>query len=120
MPVLTFNDAKAASDVTGATLDLYNSTTVSVYALDPAHETEFIDYYQTTALGWLKARGMTEGKGWIVNHQLIYTALPVCPPWDGMPGLEKYLSKNHPPLPQELPYDDGSGATQAQSVPQAS
>jgi len=109
MPVITSNDATV--EVLGATLDLYENATAFVYSLEPEYEKEFIEeFYPNTVVPWLKARGMQKGKGWIINHQLIYTG-SVNPPWNGIPQLEKYLSRENPPVPQELPYTDDSGET---------
>lgn len=110
MSVITLNDATA--EVLGATLDLYANATALVYSLELQYEREFIEeFYPNTVVPWLKDRGMQEGKGWIFNHQLIYTSDPVNQPWNGIPGLEKYLSKENPPVPQELPYTDDSAET---------
>lgn len=110
MPVITLNDA--TSEVLGATLDLYANATALVYSLDPQYEKEFIEeFYPNIVLGWLKGKGMQEGKGWIINHQLIYTSTPDAYPWNGIDGLNKYLSKEQPPVPQELPYTDDNGGT---------
>jgi hypothetical protein len=105
MPVLTFDHAQEATYVRGANLDINTSNGVTVYSLAAQFETECIVFYQTTVVPWLEARGMKRGRGWIVNHQLIYTGDPVNPPWCGIAGLEKYLSKEHPPVAQELPYE---------------
>lgn len=111
MSVITLNDSNA--EVLGATLVLYENATALVYSLEPKHEKEFIeDFYPNTVVPWLKANGMEEGRGWIINHQLIYTAVPP-KGWKPIPGLKRYLSKEHPPVPQELPDTDDSGETYA-------
>lgn len=109
MSVTTLNDSNV--EVLGATLDLYANATALVYSLEPQYEKEFVEeFYPNTVVPWLKANGMQEGKGWIINHQLIYTSDPPYP-WNGIPHVEQYLSKEHPPVPQELPGTDDSGET---------
>ena len=109
MSVITLDDA--TGEVLGATLDLYANATALVYSLEPQYEEEFIHkFYPGCVVPWLANMGVQEGKGWIINHQLVYTSNPLHP-WNSIDGFEKYLSKQHPPVPQELPYGDDSSET---------